>query len=235
MTKLEDFSRRLDIEFGLIPTAIEQQRAVLEREYHERQERFEKSFMPALAQVRVIWEPRRDALLARFKDTIHTKPAARDNFSEVDFSIDSTLARIILRFKFFHDTEVRNIILEYDLEIVPILMKFDNQSTLKLPLEDFDQQAAAQWLEDRMVSFIRTFVELNGNQYYLKDHMVEDPIAQVRMPRSIARETLEWEGHTYYFICADTRREFEKRHASSKDRDAISGAGRKLPSETTTT
>lgn len=36
MTTIDDFSARLDIEFGLMPIAIEEQRALLEREYHER-------------------------------------------------------------------------------------------------------------------------------------------------------------------------------------------------------
>ncbi len=128
--------------------------------------------LPALAQLRLLWEPRRDALLARFEDMIHVMPAAPDDFGPVAFSIDSPLARIILRFTFRHDPEVRNIILEYHLEVVPILMKIDNHSTLELQLDNFDQEVAALWLEDRIVSFIRTFVELNENQYYLKDHMV---------------------------------------------------------------
>src|SRR5689334_17671420 len=79
MTDIDNFRQRLDREFGLMPIAIEQQRAILEREYHKRQERFEERFMPALAQVRKIWEPRRDALIARFQDIIHVKPAAPDS------------------------------------------------------------------------------------------------------------------------------------------------------------
>ena len=220
MTTIDDFSERLDMEFGLMPIASEEQRALLEREYHERQERFEESFVPALAQLRLIWELRRDALLARFGDTIHVMPAAHDEFGTVTFSLDSTLAKIILRFKFGHDPEVRNLILDYHLEIVPILMKIDGHSTLELQLENFDPEVAALWLEDRMVSFIRTVVELNGNQYYLKDHMVEDTIAHVRMPRSIVSETVDWDGHKYYFICADTRREFEKRHGCASGPNA---------------
>ena len=215
MTTINDFNQRLDMEFGLMPTAIHDRRTVLEREYHERQERLATLYVPALAQLRVLWEPRRDALLARFEDMIHVMPAAQDDFGPVAFSIDSPLARIILRFAFSHDPDVRNIILEYHLEVVPILMKIDNHSTLELQLENFDQEVAALWLEDRIVSFIRTFVELNENQYYLKDHMVEDTIAKVRMPRSIATESIEWDGHKYYFICADTRREFERRHRST--------------------
>jgi YHS domain-containing protein len=215
MTKIDDFSRRIDSEFNLMPTAIEEQRTVLEREYHERQKRFAESFTPILARLREIWEPRRDALVARFRDVIHVKPAVRDDLSDTAFSFDSPLARIVVHFIFVPDPEVRHIILEYRLEIVPMLMKFDAHANLKLPLEEFDESAAEQWLEDRMVSFIRTFVELNRNQYYLKDHMVEDPIARVRMSRGIAKETIAWEGRTYYFVCADTRREFEKLHGSA--------------------
>lgn len=229
MTMTNEFSARLDMEFELIPTAIDERRALLEREYHERQKRLAELFVPALAELRAIWEPRRDALLARFKDTIHIMPAMSDDFGTVSFSLDSPLARITLRFKFSHDLEVRNINLEYRLDVVPILMKIDDYSTLDLKLEDFDSNLAALWLEDRMVSFIRSFVELNGNQYYLKDHMVEDVIAHVRMPRSVAAETVDWDGHKYYFICADTRREFEKQHGCVSDaepRDEIGQVAR---------
>ena len=97
MTTIDDFSQRLDMEFGLMPTAIDEQRAHLEREYHERQERFAELFVPALARLREIWEPRRDALIARFKDTIHITPAAHDDFGTITFSLDSTLARIAVR------------------------------------------------------------------------------------------------------------------------------------------
>lgn len=212
MTTINDFSQRLDMEFGLMPTAIDDRRFVLERQYHERQERLTHLYAPALAQLRVMWEPRRDALLAQFKGAIHVMTAEQDDFGTVAFSVDSPLARIGLRFTFSHGPDVRNMILEYHLEVVPILMKIDNHSVLELQLENFDQEVAALWLEDRMVSFIRTFVELNGNQYYLEDHMVEDTVAHVRMPRSVATDAIEWDGHKYYFICAETRSEFERRH-----------------------
>ena len=54
MTTINDFSQRLDMEFGLMPTAIHDRRTVLEREYHERQERVETLYAPALAQLRLL-------------------------------------------------------------------------------------------------------------------------------------------------------------------------------------
>jgi len=215
MAKLDDFSGRLDAAFALLPNAIEQKRSVIDREYQERQQRFAQEFIPAVAKVREIFGPRSDALVARFKDIIHLSADVRDDFSKVAFSFDSSLARVTLRFNFTHDEEVRKMVLVYDLEILPILMKFDNHSTLELPLAAFDEQVVTEWLESRMISFIRSFVELNENQYYLNDQMVEDPVARIRMPKAVARETLHFEGQTYYFISAQTRDEFAKRHGTA--------------------
>ena len=55
--------------------------------------------------------------------------------------------------------------------------------------------------------------------------MVEDVIAHVRMPRSLATETVDWDGHKYYFICVDTRREFEKQHECVSDAEQRMGIG----------
>jgi YHS domain-containing protein len=226
MRKADDFCSRLDAAFALLPEGIEQRRSVIDREYQERQQRFAEDFIPAVAKVREIWRVRSDALITRFKDIIHVQADVQDDFSKIVFSFDSTLARVTLTFDFSHDQEVRNMILDYDLEILPILMKFDHHSTLKLPLAAFDEQAASAWMEDRLLSFIHSFVELNENQYYLQDQMVEDPVARIRMPRMVARETLDWEGQTYYFISAETRREFEKQHATvaSSTNDAVTPA-----------
>ena len=51
---------------------------------------------------------------------------------------------------------------------------------------------------------------MQQNEYYLKDHMVEDPIAGVKFPKFAAAATLERGGKTYYFIGEKTRGEFEK-------------------------
>lgn len=226
--KLDDFSSRLDSAFALLPQAIEQRRSVIDREYQERQQRFAQEFIPAVAKVREIFGPRSDALVARFKDIIHLSADVRDDFSKVAFSFDSSLAQVTLRFNFAHDEEVRKLILVYDLEILPILMKFDNHSTLDLPLAAFDENAVTEWLESRMISFTRSFVELNANQYYLNDQMVEDPVARIRMPKAVARETLKFEGQTYYFISAQTRAEFEKRHETAAPQ-TNGAASRSLP------
>jgi hypothetical protein len=73
-----------------------------------------------------------------------------------------------------------------------------------------DQEAAAEWLDDRIVDFVQTYFSMGENEIYLKDQMVEGPIAHARFPKVAAPATLEWQGQKLYFIGEETRREFEK-------------------------
>ena len=102
--------------------------------------------------------------------------------------------------------------LDYNLEILPILMQFDSHKQAEWPLDAVDRQAVANWIDDRLVDFVKTYLALQQNQYYLKDHMVEDPIAGIRFPKLAAAATVERDGKTYYFIGEETRREFEAKH-----------------------
>jgi YHS domain-containing protein len=49
---------------------------------------------------------------------------------------------------------------------------------------------------------------MDDNEWYLKEQMVEDPVAHVRFPKQAAGATLKWQGKTHYFLGEETRREF---------------------------
>jgi YHS domain-containing protein len=108
------------------------------------------------------------------------------------------------------DRDVQKLILTYDLEIIPVLMQFKSHDEVEFPLDAVDPEAVAKWIDDRIVDFVQTYFSLGENELYLKDQMVEDPIAHVSFPKNAAAATLEWRGQKYYFIGEETRREFEK-------------------------
>jgi YHS domain-containing protein len=91
-------------------------------------------------------------------------------------------------------------------------MQFASHLEAESHLESFDMHTAADWLDDRIVDFVGTYLSLHENEYYLKEHMVEDAVAGVRFPRYAAATSLEWGGKKYYFIGEETRREFEASH-----------------------
>lgn len=159
-----------------------------------------------------IFKPRLDLLIEKFGDKITATPKLTQSTREFLFEFHSEVARIRMRFQGTADHDIRKLILNYDLEIIPILMQFDSHSTLEMPLEAIDHEAAVRWADERILSFVQTYTALHENPYYLRDQMVTDPVSGTTFPKLAAGAKLERDGETYYFASESTRREFEERH-----------------------
>jgi hypothetical protein len=125
-------------------------------------------------------------------------------------AFQSDLARINLKLSASTDREVKNLVLDYRLDLVPVLMQYKQHDRAEFPLESLDDAAVAGWVDDRIVDFVQTYLSLQEDEHYLKDHMVEDPVAHVRFPKFAAAATLEVDRKTYYFISAETRQQYAK-------------------------
>ena len=204
---------RIDAEFSALDGKIKLAQAERLQEYRERQDRL-ASFEKHLDGLPAVWRPRLEALIQRFGDKVKVTPRLASSSREVSLEFQSDLARIRLRLSAATDHEVRKLILNYNLEINPVLMQFDSHQQAEWSIDTLDQQAIANWVDDRIVDFVKTYLSLHQNEYYLKDDMVEDPVAQVRFPRFAAATKLEWSGKTYYFISDETRGEFEAQHGT---------------------
>jgi YHS domain-containing protein len=211
MANVEKLLNRIDAEFSALDGRIKQAQAEHMNEYQGRQERL-AAFEKLLSELPAVWKPRLDALLDRFSGKVTVTPRLSSTRREAAMDFKSELARIRLRLSASTDRDVRNLVLDYDLEILPMLMKFNSHEQTEWPLDAVDRQAIVNWIDDRLIDFVRAYLSLHENQYYLKDHMVEDPIAGVRFPKFAAATTIEWEGATHYFISDDTRSEFAAKH-----------------------
>ena len=223
MTTNPELIKRIDAEFSAAEKRLNQFRAQQVQEYQDRQERLEQ-FERTVDELRNVWEPRLDALAKKFGDRVDVHPTIEPGRRSATFEFRSNLASVKLRLSVSPDAEVRKLVFTYDVEILPILMKFDSHVELEQPLDAVNSVKLAEWLDDRIVDFVRTYLALHENHYYLQDHMVEDPVAKVRFPKFAAAATLEQNGKTFYFIDESTLREFEKRtsaaHSSTEGIDA---------------
>ena len=163
-------------------------------------------------ELRDVWKPPLELLVKKFGDTVEVKPRVVPSTREATFTFQSKQARVRLKFSAATDRDVRKVILSYDLDIIPVLLRFEPHAELEFPLEAVNKEAVAKWIDDRILDFVRTYLSLGDNEVYLKEYMVEDPVTQVRFPNFAAGATLEWQGKTYYFISEETRREFTKQH-----------------------
>ena len=209
MADINQLLGRIDAEFSAMKQRVEAHREKYVEEFQGRKQRLEL-FTKTCERLRKVWTPPLEALAKKFGEKATMTPSVTPALREVTFKFDSQLARVELRFSAATDPDVRKLVLDYDLMIRPILMDFTRHANADFPLEKIDEEAVSKWIDDRIVDFVRTYVALHENEYYLKDFMVEDPIAHVRFPKFAAGATIESNGKTLYFIGEESRQEFEK-------------------------
>lgn len=213
MPTTQDLAARIDAEFSAMETKLKAFQAEKTREHQDWERRLEK-LGATFDRLREVWKPRIETLVRKFGDKVSTTPAVTPSTRDVTLEFQSELARIRLRLRATTDHEITKLILCYDLEIIPILTQFESHAELEQPLEAIDPSAIGRWIDDRILAFVKTYIALHENQYYLRDSMVEDPIAKVRFPRFAAGATLQRDGRTIYFVSEETRRQYAAREAA---------------------
>jgi YHS domain-containing protein len=211
MPELKSLSSRIDDEFAAVEKKVKDMQAERLQEYRERQKRLGQldAVFQKLAKG---WKPRLDTLVDKFGDRVQVTPELRPSHREATLEFQSSLGQVRLRFSASTDRDVRKVILGYDLEIIPVLFRYEPHAELEFPLDAVDEAAAGRWVDDRIVDFVRAYLSMRENEFYTQEHMVEDPVAGVRFPDFAAGATLEWQGKKYYFIGEETRQEFARQH-----------------------
>ena len=209
MSEIKSFSSRIDDEFAAAKNKVKAVQAELLQEYRARQERLGQleGVFQKLAEA---WKPRLETLLQKFGDRVQVTPQLTLSTREATFAFASELGRVRLRFSASTDPDVRQVILSYDLEIIPIFFRYEPHAELVFPLDAVDEAAAERWVDDRIVDFVRAYLSMSENNFYQREGLVEDPVAHISFPSFVAGATLEWQGKKYYFIGEETRHEFEK-------------------------
>jgi hypothetical protein len=200
---------RIDAEFREVEGKIKKYQTEKREEFEGRQQRLEQ-FSQLCEKLSEVWRPRLEAFAERFRDRVQVSPTVSKNRRSATLSMHSPLAKIELTFTAMTDEDVRHLVLDYQLSILPILMRFEKDRQLELPLDQVDPQVVGDWIDDRLVDAVRAILSLHQNEYYLKGHLVRDPIANIEFPKYAAAATLDWNGKTQYFISDTTRDEFAK-------------------------
>ena len=181
----------------------------------ERRERFER-FLPIAERIVTLAREKLESLRERLQfDVVPSQLQTERLYSRsVTLDVKSELAGVIkLRFGLSHDSDVRHIMLDYNLAIIPVFFKFNPHARLDFPLEAYDEEAVGRWFDDRLVEFANVYMEMHLTKQYQGRVMVSDPVAGISFPKYFAAATLDHDGTTDYFISDATRREFAQRHS----------------------
>jgi hypothetical protein len=214
MSELKSLSSRIDDEFAAVEKKFKDMQVEQLQQYRERRKRLQQ-LDQIFQKVAEAWKPRLDTLMQKFGDRVQVTPRLTPSSREAAFEFPSNLGRVRLRFSASTDPGVRKVILGYDLEIIPVFFRYEPHAELEFPLDAVNAAAAALWVDDRIVDFVRAYLSMGENDFYTQEHMVEDPVARVRFPDFAAGATLEWQGTKYYFIGEETRQEFARQNGSA--------------------
>lgn len=104
-----------------------------------------------------------------------------------------------------HDEQIGKVLLYSDLEILPVFFKFSPHAATEFPLDQVDDALAAKWVEQQVLSFVDTYLQLEQSDQYQQESLVTDPVCGMRIRKSIAVGNQTCHGTTYYFcseMCA---------------------------------
>ncbi len=140
MADLNMLAGRIDAEFQAVEQKIKRFQTEQVQEHKARQQRLEQ-LGKLFDELRDIWGPRLEVLVKKFGDRVQTKPRIVPSTREVTFNFQSRLARVRLKFSAYTDRDIQKLILSYDLEIIPVLMRFNPHAEVEFPLNAVDKEA----------------------------------------------------------------------------------------------
>lgn len=109
-----------------------------------------------------------------------------------------------------HDERIENLVIHYELYIMPVFLKFDAHDKLTTPLGGVADQAIADWVEAKLLAFLDTYLRLDRGEDDFEDEVVVDPVCGMRISRSSAGAKMDYRGHPYYFCTDECRQQFDK-------------------------
>ncbi|MBN8624920.1 MAG: YHS domain-containing protein [Planctomycetes bacterium] len=107
-----------------------------------------------------------------------------------------------------HDAPCENLLLAYELSILPSFSKYERFDRLALPLGAFDDATIAGWLEQCLLRFVRIYTALARTDRDQVTSLATDPVCGMRIDRDHAAASAKHAGHDYFFCSAGCRDDF---------------------------
>jgi YHS domain-containing protein len=209
MSDVKDLVARMESAFSTVKEKAKRQQQE-ELQHHQERQRLFQEYEKAQARVVQIAKPRLEALAKRAAERVSVTPSISESRRSAKFDFKSSKAHITLTFSVAPDRDLKNVVVEYDLKIVPVLWRFDSHAEFASPIAALDEAALTKWLDDRIVGFVELYIQIHQGELFEKAEYVEDPVAKVKFPKFAAGASLEHGGQTYFFIDDNTKREFAK-------------------------
>jgi YHS domain-containing protein len=115
---------------------------------------------------------------------------------------------VTLELGVYPDANVENILVVYNLEILPIFFRFAGRDQIAFPIEGVDEPQLIEWIEKKIHDFLDTYLRLEESDHYQRENVVIDPVCGMQINKAWAAARLEYQGETYFFCVDECRAKF---------------------------
>jgi YHS domain-containing protein len=106
------------------------------------------------------------------------------------------------------DGEVKTVLLQYHMDILPVFFPLEGRDQLSMPLDEVDEERAAAWVEAKILHFVDTYLRVERADSYQAENIVTDPVCGMRVNKAFAPAQMTHRGQTYYFCVPECRARF---------------------------
>jgi YHS domain-containing protein len=106
------------------------------------------------------------------------------------------------------DASIDNILVVYNLEILPMFFRFEGKDQIGFPVNAVDEARLVAWVEKKIHDFVDTYLRLEQSERYQRENIVIDPVCGMQINKAYAAARMEYHGQTYYFCVEECRAKF---------------------------
>lgn len=173
-------------------------------QFEPKYRRFEQLANRLLAEV---IQPRMEAV-ARFFPGSRVRPAEQEHRCTVWFGYSERVpATGKVEITVDGDSQLDHVVLQCELRIIPSFVKYDSHEKLSLPVDEVDEPRLAAWVEERLMAFLDTYLQLDRGDEDSTDVVATDPVCGMQVNVAGALQA-DHRGHTYYFCSGECRQRF---------------------------
>ena len=202
MSALEAFARRIEERLKAVAHEPHWESGDAERYMAAvagRREQFQQLSVRLLEAVIV---PRVDALRRHFANASPTSDTPPGRYACWFGYCDRFPATTQVSFAVEHDVRFETVAVCYEAWMMPVFIKLNERDKLAAPLREVQEEAVAEWVEQRLLDFLDAYLRIDRGGDDFADEVATDPVCGMRISRAAAAATADYRGHPYYF-CSD--------------------------------
>lgn len=210
MSNLYQLEQRIQGRLAQAEESRQQCQQRVERKQQELQQRFERFGQLADRLIAEMLCPRIATVAKQFANAEPLPPLQANRYRCLCrfHHTDRFPATTTLELSVSHDAQVEHLLVDYDLEILPVFFQFQRHDEITFPLDGVDEERLKIWVEDKLLLFVDTYLKLEMADAYQRENLVTDPVCGNRITKQCAVLEAAHEGQQVYFCSRQCHDQF---------------------------